>query len=347
MHSLHGPRLRKSATHETLARTTLPFRKFRRDSYQVWSDDDAEVALEYFISADTGITGYHFSVAFSPTVRIELKTPVPIKDFFISWVLPLHGLVSVATGKNEDITYWSCSPVIEGDDDPPSRRQFQVFARGIKQEPYASENTIPDKHLSAIRLATGDSLLNLLRRWQHLQDERNPILNTYDVHALTPDQAPRARFLLLIQALEGLCGHEDRLSGKWDKFEAKRARILDGCRDALAAKDFRYLERMLPKTPHNLDDALTAMLDGLPTNLEPELAETELVKIVLAQVDEVTSTVGALRHVRHKLSHGVETFDANHLHVVAGILDRAVRGHLLRLLEASGDAQERVLKPPE
>jgi hypothetical protein len=154
-----------------------PFQvKFRRDSYQVWSDDDAEVALEYFISADTGITGYHFSVAFSPTVRIELNTPVPIKDFFTSWVLPLHGLVSAATGKNEDITYWSCSPVIEGDDDPPSRRQFQVFARGIKQEPYASENTIPDKHISAIRLAKGDSLLSLLRRWQHLQDGQNPIL---------------------------------------------------------------------------------------------------------------------------------------------------------------------------
>lgn len=35
--------------------------KYRQDSYQVWSDDDAEVAIEYQISADTGETGYHFS----------------------------------------------------------------------------------------------------------------------------------------------------------------------------------------------------------------------------------------------------------------------------------------------
>jgi hypothetical protein len=327
----------------------VPFQvKFRKDSYQVWDDGDAEVALEYFISADTGITGYHFSVAFSPTVRIELKTPVPIKDFFTSWVLPLHGLVSAATGTNEDITYWSCSPIIEGNANPPSRRQFQVFARGITQDPYASENTIPDKHISAIRLAKDqDSLLDLLRRWQHLHDEQNPILNTYDVQALTPDQAPRARFLLLIQALEGLCGHEGRLGRKWDKFEAKRERILDGCRKALAPKDFKYLERTLPKTPYNLDDALTEMLECLPTNLEPELAQTELVKTVVAQVDEVTGTVQALRHVRHKLSHGVETFESRDLHVAAGILGRAVRGHLLRLLEASEAAQERVLAPPD
>ena len=321
--------------------------KYRQDSNQVWSDDDAEVAIEYQISADTGVTGYHFSVTFSPTVRIELKTPVPVKDFFTSWVLPLHGLVSAATGQNEDITYWSCSPIIDGNDDPPARRQFQVFVRWVKQEPYASENTIPDKRLSSIRLAEGDSLLHLLRRWQYLEDEQNPILNTYDVHSLGPDQAPRARFLLLVQALEGLCGHEDRLSGKWAKFEAKRERIMDKCRENLADKDLKFLDRWLPNTPYNLDDALTEMLRVLPTNLEPELTQSKLVKTVIAQVDKVTTTVGALRYVRNQLSHGVETFEPYDLHVVAGILGRAVRGHLLRLLEASEAAQERVLAPPE
>ena len=203
-----------------------------------------------------------------------------------------------------------------------------MFVRWVKQEPYASENTIPDKRLSSIRLAEGDSLLHLLRRWQYLEDEQNPILNTYDVHSLGPDQAPRARFLLLVQALEGLCGHEDRLSGRWAKFEAKRERIMDKCRENLADKDLKFLDRWLPNTPYNLDDALTEMLRVLPTNLEPELTQSKLVKTVIAQVDKVT-TVGALRYVRNQLSHGVETFEPYDLHVVAGILGRAVRGHLL------------------
>lgn len=321
--------------------------KFRQGSYQVWSDGDAEVALEYRISADTGVTGYHFSLSFSPTVNIELKTPVPVKDFFTSWVLPLHGLVSAATGRNEDITYWSCSPVLEGNDDPPARRQFQVFVSGVKQEPYDSENTIPDKRASAIRLAEGESLLSLLRGWQRLQDAQNPILNTYDVQSLTPDQAPRARFLLLVQALEGLFAYEDRLGDKRAKYQAKRDRIIDACREHLTEKDLKFLSQRLPTSPYNLDDSLREMLRALPVDLEPELAQSQLIKSVVTQVDKVTTTVGALRYVRNQLSHGVETFDSYALHVVAGILGRAVRGHLLRLLEATDAAQGRVLAPPE
>ncbi len=176
--------------------------KFQQASYQVWSDDAAEVAVEYQISAAVH-GGYHFGVTFSPTIRIELSEPIPFKEFFTSWVLPLHGLVSASTGRNEDITYWSCSPLLEGgDNEPPARRQFAIFNRWITQQPYASDNSLRDKHLSAIRLAEGDSLLHLLRRWQTLEAEQNPILNTYDIHSLGPDQAPRARFLLLLQALE-------------------------------------------------------------------------------------------------------------------------------------------------
>jgi hypothetical protein len=89
------------------------------------------------------------------------------------------------------------------------------------------------------------------------------------------------------------------------------------------------------------------MLRILPIELEPELAESELVKIVIAQTKDITTTVGALRHVRNQLSHGTETFNPRSLHIVAGILRRAVRGHLVRLLQASAPAQERVLAPPE
>ncbi|WP_131822165.1 hypothetical protein [Mycobacteroides saopaulense] len=320
--------------------------KIRKDSYQSWSDTDTEVAIEYQISAGVH-GGYHFHVTFSPIIRIELKTPIPVKDFFTSWVLPLHGLISAATGQNEDITYWSCSPLTEADDRPPSQRQFEVFMRWVSQETYASQNTIPDKHLSAIRLAEGDSLLHLLRRWQALENEQNPILNTYDIHSLGPEQTPRARFLLLVQALEGLCGHEDRLRERWATFEEKRERILNDCRPKLHNKDFKFLNRWLPSTPYNLDDALTEMLRTLPTNLEPELAKSDLVKMVVAQVDNVNTTVGALRFVRNQLSHGTRTFPPHDLHTVAEILGRAVRGHLFRLLESSPAAQERVLAPPD
>lgn len=103
----------------------------------------------------------------------------------------------------------------------------------------------------------------------------------------------------------------------------------------------------MPNTPYNLEDALTEMLAALPIDLMPELAASALVKGVIATVEKVTTTVGALRYVRNQLSHGTATFDLDELDVVATVLARAVRGHLLRLLEASVAAQERVLSPPK
>jgi hypothetical protein len=190
--------------------------------------------------------------------------------------------------------------------------------------------------------------LRLLRRWQQLQHEQNPILNTYDADALGPDQTPRARFLLLIQAVEGLCGHEDRLAPQLPKFEVKRTSILSKCEGALNSDEFAFLKRFLAKSPWNLDTVLREMLKSLPIDLEPELANCDLVKTVIADPDaNPDTTLAALRYVRNALSHGTKTFDPYQLHHAAGILERVVRGHLLRLLEASEAAQTRVLEPPD
>ena len=320
---------------------------FDKASTQVWQDDDAEVTMSYNGSAEVG-GWYRFGLTFSPVITIELKHPIPLAQFMTTWAWPLEGLVSAATGKKERITYLSCSPVIEDDDRPPQRRQFQVFQASVSQEPYASTNDLRDKRVPAIRLGEGETLLRLLRRWQELQHEQNPILNTYDADALGPDQTPRARFLLLIQALEGLCGHEDRLAHQLPKFEAKRTSVLSRCEQTLNPAEFGFLKRFLAKSPWNLDAVLRDMLKSLPADLEPELANCDLVKMVIVDADaNVDTTLGALRYVRNGLSHGTNTFDPDQLHDAAGILQRVVRGHLLRLLEASDAARSRAVEPPE
>lgn len=189
-----------------------------KTSTQVWQDDDAEVSVSYNGSAEIG-GWYRFGLKFSPVIDIELKHPISLAQFMTEWAWPIKGIISAATGKNETITYLSCSPVIEGDDRPPSRRRFQVFQASVSQEPYASTNDLRDKQVSAIRLGEGESLLALLRKWQQLEHEQNPILNTYEADALGPDQTPRARFLLLIQALEGLYGFENRIASQLTGFE--------------------------------------------------------------------------------------------------------------------------------
>lgn len=193
-----------------------------KESLQEWRDDHAEVSLHYQISAEVG-GWYSFGLAFSPVVMVNLSQPVPLSEFLTQWAWPLRGLISAATGRRADISYLTCSPVIDGDLRSHERRQFQVFNASITQEPYTSSNSRKDKDISAIRLAAEDeSLLTFLRRWQDLRAAENPILNTYDITAVGPSQHPRARYLLLLQALEGLCGHENRFGERQSRFTGER-----------------------------------------------------------------------------------------------------------------------------
>ena len=318
---------------------------YQKASQLVWEDDEAEVTMSYHGSSDA-VGGYHFRLLFSPAITIELKTAIPLADFYRTWVRPLHGLLSASTGRNEDITYLSCSPILEGADRPPHERQFRVFLRTVTQSPYGSDNDLSDKYVSAIRLSEGESLLDLLRGWQQLQREQNPILNTYDAYSLGPEQMPRARFLLLIQALEGLCGFEKRLASQLPNFLKKRESVLGKCKEQLTDNEFAWLDRMLRKDPFTLDSALSKMLKALPLNLQPELTNCNLVKSVRSEKKGIDA-IGALRQVRNDLSHGTRAYDEHELHDAVGILQRVVRGHLLRLLGASDAAQERAVQPPD
>jgi ApeA N-terminal domain 1 len=286
---------------------------FNKESLQKWQDDGAEVTLFYQLSASVG-GWYGFSLAFSPVVSVNLSQPIPLSEFLTEWAWPLRGLVAAATGKREDISYMTCSPVIQGDTRPSAVRQFQVFNASIAQEPYTSSNSLQDKDISAIRLNEGDSLLELLRRWQRLRAAENPILNTYDITAVGPSQHPRARFLLLLQALEGLCGYEKRFEDRQLRFTLERESAVNQCEEKLDNRFFRFIKKNFPKRPPlGLDSVLREMLQALPVNVEAELTETALVKSVRSNDANVRGTLDAVRVARNDLSHGNRAFDRHEL----------------------------------
>jgi hypothetical protein len=320
-----------------------------KESLQKWQDDEAEVTLFYHLSVDVG-GWFGFGVAASPVVSVKLSQPIPLSEFLTQWAWPLRELVAAATGKREDISYLACSPVIDGDTRPHELRQFQVFNASISQEPYTSSNSLRGKDISAIRISEGESLLMLLRRWQDLKASENPILNTYDINAVGPSQHPRARFLLLLQALEGLHGFEYRaeIDERQAKHTGLREPILARCKSALAdlPDDFKFIKKFLRKQPLETSDAaIRKMLQTLPVNLEPELEESALVRSVRSDNEAVTTTLDAIRIARNGLSHGTKAYDRRNLAQAANIFERVVRGHLLRLLGASTDAITRVLSP--
>jgi hypothetical protein len=320
-----------------------------KTSRQQWQDDGAEVILHYQISADI-FNWYGFGVTFSPVVFIKLKEPIPLSDFLTQWAWPLRQLVAVATGRGEDISYLTCSPVIDGDFRDPELRQFQVFNASIAQKPYSSSNSFEGKDISAIRMSEGESLLTLLRRWQGLKADENPILNTYDINAVGPSQHPRARFLLLLQALEGLYGHEYRaeIDERQARHAGQREPLLSRCMSALAElpEDFKLIKKLLPKrAPQASDEVIRKMLRALPVDLEPELADSALVRSVRSDNPTINTTLDAIRVTRNGLSHGTKAYDRQELAEAANIFERVVRGHLLRLLGTSTEAITRVLSP--
>jgi hypothetical protein len=325
---------------------------FDKQSYQEWQDETAEVTLFYQLSADL-FSWYSFGLAFSPIVSVKLKEPVPLSEFLTQWAWPLRQLIAAATGRREDISYLTCSPVIEGDDREPERRQFQVFNASISQERYMSSGSLRDKDISAIRIfPDGESLLTLLRRWQDLRANDNPILNTYDITAVGPSQHPRARFLLLLQALEGLHGYEYRaeIDERQVKHTGLHEPVLRRCKSALAElpDDFKFIKKFLRKQPLETSDAaIRKMLQMLPVDLEPDLARSALVESVRSDNESVTKTLDAIRIARNGLSHGTKAYDRRELAEVADILERVVRGHLLRLLGTSTEAITRVLSRPD
>lgn len=317
-----------------------------KTSLQTWHDDDAEVSLYYQLSANVG-GWYSFGLAFSPVVSVELATPIPLEEFLSQWAWPLRGLIAATTGRRVDINYLTCSPVIDGDDRPHGRRQCQVFNASVTQKPYTSTNSLRDKRISDIRLASdGQSLLELFRRWQGLQAAENPILNTYDITAVGRNQHPRARYLLLNQALEGLCGYEKRLEGAQSTFATERASAVARCKEALDGATLRFIKKYLVRRrPVGLDSILREMFRALPVDVEPVLADGALVKSVRSEDSSITSTLDALRVIRNNLSHGSKTYDRRDLSEAADILERVVRGHLLRLLGVSDEIITRVLAP--
>lgn len=296
-----------------------------------WASGGAMLRVGY-AGRMRAMDGYEFGLRFSPVATLELTDGVMLRELVDDYVEPLRRIIAIATGRSRDLTYLAVE--LEGE-----KGWFQVFGSAITQQPF--ESSLQEVHdTSTAILAHGDelSLLDLITRWRQLRSEHHPLVETYGSMLHTVDQHPRSRFLLLIQALEGMHGTETR--EQYDKRVAKhtahRTAVLEKLK-GLAAEDLpaehrRFIKENLPKRPSSsLNDALVAMAEALPVNGMDALASTALVKSLRAS-GRATTTPDALRHVRNDLAHGNRGYDLDELDEVVTVLERIVRGHALRLL---------------
>ena len=213
---------------------------------------------------------YEFRLAFSPVATLSLSRCVPLRVAVDDFVEPLRGIISLATGTSQDLTYVAVE--LEG-----QSGKYQVFGTAITQDPFESSSDKLRKEKSALRAKLDElSLLDLVLKWRHYTSEHHPLVETYGSMLHARDQHPRSRFLLLIQALEGSHGYETK--GEYDKRKAKhvakREDVLNRVQDTLGPKPKKFLKDFLLKNPPtSLESALKAMVSGLPVDMMDRLGK--------------------------------------------------------------------------
>ena len=298
--------------------------------------------------------GYEFGLLFSPVATIELTDGATLRELVHDFVEPLRRIIAIATGQTRDLTYLSVK--LDGE-----KGWFQVFEQGITQAPFeSSSEQVEAASTTILADEDGISLLDLITRWRQLESEHHPLVETYGSMLHAADQHPRSRFLLLIQALEGMHGAETRVryAERGAKHTGRRDAVLaklkamptvddptqEPSSETLSADDRSFIEKFLMKRPMgSLDNALVAMAKALPVNGMDALASTELVKGVFAS-GRTDSTPGALRIVRNDLAHGNRGYPEDELDEVVAVLEQIVRGHALRLLGCPDPVVARVFE---
>ena len=310
------------------------------DFRQEWKGDVATVGLTYYGSFRS-FDPYNFSMGFSPVAFGRLDQPLSLRDLLDQWIQPLRRVVSIATGRAEEITYLTVYPATED----TAERKAQLFGSGITQQPYESMRDEIDKILSPLRLKSDEvSLLDLLRKWQELEAVHHPLVETYGSMLHATDQHPRSRFLLLLQAIEGTHGHETKAS--FDKRQKKhtesRDEIIALAKAALDERQQKFLERSIGKRPPGgLEPAINWLAKKLPGDVKARLDGVPLVATLVAAA--ANNAPDALRIIRNDLAHGTKGYDAYELHQVVTVLEVMVRAHALQLLGCPASVVERLM----
>ena len=304
-----------------------------------WEKEGTELSVGYDGRMRT-TDGYEFRLTFSPVATLTVEQGISLRAAFDEFVEPLRRISSIATGKPQDLTYVAVKLT-------DTAGQYQVYGTGITQAPFASSARDVRTHRSAIRAKVDElSLLDLILEWRKYAAEHHPLVETYGSMLHAHDQHPRSRFLLLIQALEGLHGYETRNEYSRRRLDhlSKRERVIDSLNNVVDRDVMQFVKKFLSKSPPtSLDAVLKSMTGALPIDIMDRIAATSLVEQVMSD-PSVTTPANALRIVRNNLAHGTRGYDAFELDEVVRILELAVRGHSLIILGCPDEAVKRVFE---
>jgi hypothetical protein len=270
-----------------------------RDANVTYNRGGSELRCRYWIQSS--LTDYRrFFVTTAPVVEIRSHTPLTPGEWMTSYLVPLRELVILATLEPQTVAWATLDDEHEGASSEGSSRSFQLYSHDIKQEPYAPK---ADPYQESRTLFTFPDLpyspVDLMRRWEDLRMAHRGFIQPL-MQGLTEQMNPRARFLFLVQALEGL--HSDTAGESpvpVEQHRAQRREVLQAVKDA--GLDKKWADRWLDRHGRfNLEDRLTQLRDAVRSDVER-----------VADLDQVP---GDIPEIRNRLSHGAADYSWQDLH---------------------------------
>ncbi|MFD8300022.1 HEPN domain-containing protein [Streptomyces bauhiniae] len=317
------------------------------ESTQIWEDEDAKLTAS-FDSSIAMADPYYFRMCHSPSILIDTKAPIDFDSAVQQWVEPLTDLAALALGKPQRITYLALGSR-NGKGEKPEWDKLQVYGSGIYQEPFNSSlKEIRENH-SVIEWSTDDrSPLEALRCWQILNSSHHPLVETYGSFLNVQTQHPRARYLLLLQALEGLHGYENKdiEEAEAERHRTKKSEIVEKLKTCflLSAKERKFLKSNISnRPPKGLDWRLRESFSRISAAVMQDLEKTDLVRSVMTDDRKPNDAADALRIIRNDLAHGNKGYPVEDLDAVAKVLERVARAHFLRILGYCDSIQKRAV----
>ena len=289
-----------------------------------------------------------FVMSFAPVLRIDAGSPLTVVDWWTNWVIPLQELIASAIGQTPDIMYM----LAIAEHTSKREQRDQIFKWDIKQESLYHSADTTRRSESAIKIQKDNvNLLNLLMKYQELLASHHPLTETFQSVALSSDQHPRSRFLLLIQALEGLHGFEhcEEEDKQRQAYKKKKKECLAHMKEVITNDDYKFLKENMMSSPFvTLESRLIAIFGALPSGVREKLGRSALIRRFRESQQKPNMRIeAALARMRNKLSHGAISFAPNDLNDVVEILYRVVRAELLRVLGAPEACRMRLLNDAE
>ena len=293
-----------------------------RDANATYSSGGTEMRCRYWIQGS--LTDYRrFFVTTAPVIEIKDAASLTPGEWMTRHLRPLRELVILATLEPQTVAWATLDDEHEGASTEASTRSFQLYSRDIQQTPYAPA---ADLYQESRTLFAFPELpynpVELLRRWENLRTKHHAFIRPL-MQGLTEQMNPRARFLFLVQALEGL--HSETFGEgpvPVAHHKAKRTEILRAVKDA--GLDRKWADRWLDRRGRfSLAERLTQLRDAVRSDVE-RVADVDLVP-------------GNIPEIRNKLSHGAEDYSWHDLRPAMRVMSAMGAAHVLRLLDLPTD----------